>query len=163
MRNQMPEIKLDEISNMLSAEDFELVKGIVATRGKNKGCLRAAKPKVERHIVGIERIETSYGPYDRKIVEPDEAQGKTAYIWRMVAFFVSPLRQHNCMPCTADFDVPGSWGSEKRARLAELDAIVDVVVDTIKASDWHGVRRWGQAFGQIGTPEIAADGSIVYR
>jgi len=140
MTDQMPKI------------DLELVRGIVSTRGKNKGRLRASKPQVDRLHVG----QNEFG---LDLYEPEEHQGKTAYIWRMVAFYVSPKRQHHCMPCTADFDVPKRWGDAKRARLAELDKIVDVVVDSIKPERRHGLNRWAQAYGLAGTPQ----GAIVYR
>jgi len=157
MRNQeMPRIDLEHLRTILLPADFELVRGIVSTQGKNKGRLRASKPKVDRLSIGLNK-------YGLEQYEPDETQGKTAYIWRMVAFSASPKSQHHCMPCTADFDVPGHWGDEKRAILQELDAIVDAVLDTIPADEWHGIRRWGNAFGVIGTPQVTSDGSIIYR
>ena len=146
----MPLIPLDELRRTLSVEDYRIVTGIVATRGKNKGRLRASKPKVTRRKVG-----------DR--VEPDRHEGYTAYVWRMVAFSISPVPAHQCLPCTADFDVPGHWGPEKREVLDYLDGIVDAVVKSVPVAEWHGVRRWGQVFGAVGTPQYNEEGAVIYR
>jgi len=148
---QMPVISLDH----LTPAEREIATGIVATRGKNQGRLRASKPNVERHEAGKDEFGLT-------LYEPDNDQGETAYVWRMVAFAVSPKSQHHCLPCTADFDVPRKW-SEKRARLDELNALADKIVSVIPARQHHGTIRWGQAFGQVGTPQVEPDGSIVYR
>ena len=31
------------------------------------------------------------------------------------------------------------------------------------AEEWHGIKRWGQAYGLVGTPHVREGGSIVYR
>lgn len=147
---EMPKINLEQLEGMLTSEQFELVKGIVAKQGKNKGCLRAAKPKVTFN-------EDCFGE-----VEPDAKEGKTAYVWRMVAFYASPLSQHHCMPCTADWSLPGSY-QERYALTKELDKLVEVVLSTIPKENLHGLRRWGQVFGVVGTPQYNDDGAIVYR
>ncbi len=55
----------------------------IAEQILNKGKLRASKPK----------------------------DGEAAYVWRMVAFICSPVSQHQCMPMTAEFDLPQQyWG-----------------------------------------------------
>lgn len=106
----------------------------------NKGRLRSTKPK----------------------------DGEAAYVWRMVAFMISPNRTHQCMPMTADFDMPKEyWGpvpsvrdeayyeavsaaaERRRARCKELDKIVDKMVDTVDKNQWHGVHTWGRAFGVL--------------
>ena len=158
MTTQMPIINLDH----LTPEERKIAAGIVATRGQNKGCLRASKPNVERHLDHYKHYDLPSGPYDSPVYEPDRDQGETAYLWRMVAFAVSPIAQHHCMPCTADFDIPGKW-SEKRERLDELNALADKIISVIPPRQHHGTIRWGQAFGQIGTPQVAPDGSIIYR
>ena len=158
MTTQMPIINLDH----LTPAERKIAQGIVATRGQNKGRLRASKPKVERHVDHYEHYDLPSGPYESPVYEPDRDQGETAYVWRMVAFAVSPKSQHHCMPCTADFDIPGKW-SEKRARLDELDALADKITSVIPARQHYGTIRWVQALGQIGTPQVAPDGSIIYR
>lgn len=149
MKYQMPRIDMQTLATILTLQELDLVRGIVSTRGESKGRLRASKPPVKYRRVGNR-------------YEPDERQGKIAYIWRMVAFFTSPHPQHHCMPAMADCDIPGSW-AEKQATLKELNRIVDAVVDVVSVEEWHGVRRWGQVFGRIGTPQVEPDGSIVYR
>lgn len=136
----LPKIDLPTLKTLLSPDDYDLVVGIVSTRGKNKGCLRASKPPItytqnRRMCPILDKMRT--------FTDPDPEQGKTAYIWRMVAFYVSPIPAHQCMPMTADFDVPGTW-SEKQDLLAHLDSIVDVIVDTIPKTQWSGVRRWAK-------------------
>lgn len=124
--------KLDFLKDILTADEYELARGIVATRGKNKGCLRASKPPVKRHDLGV-NPDSKLGFHLWQI-----DGGDTAYIWRMVAFFASPISQHNCMPCTADFDVNGDTYQDRLARMKELDKIMD----HIPAERWHGVARW---------------------
>jgi hypothetical protein len=160
MTRQMPRISLDTLQSQLTAEHFALVKGIVNSR---TGELRASKPALPRKI----QIVDSNSPYGYIYDYADEAgrnAGKTAYIWRMVAFFVSPVSQHQCMPCTADFDLPECNGMAQRRELAkQLDAIVDVVVNSIPKAQWKGVQRWAQVYGQYGTPQYNAEGAVVYR
>ena len=74
--NEMPSINLDALT--LDEAERSLAEKIIATKGKNKGCLRAAKPS---------------------------NAGDAAYVWRMVAFQVSPIPQHHCLPVCADFDI----------------------------------------------------------
>jgi len=121
----MPKIDLETLSERLSAEEMALVRRIVATQGKNKGSLRAAKPKV---------------------VANDLESGKAAYLWRMVAFSASPLRQHMCLPVMADFDITAP--REERKRIAkDLDALANIVLDVIPRAQHHGTRAWGRALG----------------
>ena len=157
--SSMPKIDLVKLSGILSEEDMILVKGIVATQGKNKGCLRASKPKVTRT-----RVVDSSSNYGYR-VEVDPIEGQTAYVWRMVAFMISPKPAHHCMPCTVDFDLPveSIVGSEAKAMRAYLDWIVDVVVDSIPMNQWHGIRRWGNVLGVVGTPRYNDEGAVIYR
>lgn len=85
--------------------------------------------------------------------KPKNISGEGLYIWRMVVFQVSKFPNHQCMPVTADFDLPEKyWSKEtpievKKAIRKELDDIVDEIVNTIPKSEWHGVIRWGRALG----------------
>ena len=155
MKTQMPKIDLNRLAQTLAPNELDLVRGIVSTRGETKGCLRASKPEVELHEAGRDR-------YGLKVYEPDEQQGKVAYIWRMVAFYASSKSEHHCMPCTADFDLPGGF-SESRELARYLDTIVDRVLSTIPKEQWHGIRRWGQVYGVVGTPQYDDEGAIIYR
>jgi hypothetical protein len=133
MMYTMPKVDL----SVLTDEERELAEGIVATRGKNAGRLRASKPPVERKRVYVD-VESPGPMYKRLKIEG----GETAYIWRMVAFYVSPISQHHCMPVMADCDLPAD-DFDKRMKLAkELDKIVDKIVDTVPKDQWYGVARW---------------------
>jgi len=118
----MPPISVDALRSRLSGRDLQLAEACL-----NNGHLRASKPR----------------------------DGEAAYVWRMVAFQVSPKPIHHCMPMTADFALPDTYwhgegaGDRRRARLKELNAIVDAVVDAVPRTQWHGVRRWGRALGQL--------------
>ena len=140
----MPKINLVQLKRVLKAEDYLIVAGIVATRGENKGRLRASKPKVTRT-----RVEDPADEYGYRI-EKDFVEGCTAYVWRMVAFYTSPKSQHQCMPCTAEFDLPYRWGTpERKALMERLERLISTVVDTVPMGQWHGVQRWAQAFGYL--------------
>lgn len=97
-----------------------------------------------------------------KVVESNIESCRAAYIWRMVAFFTSPLPRHQCFPVTAELDLP--WEiRESKVRLAELNEIMDRIVDAIPMAEWNGVRQWGNAFGVVGEPILRENGTIVYR
>lgn len=129
----LPALDIEALA--LSEADKVIARGILSTRGESKGLLRTSKPKIAYTKAGHRHV-------------PDMAQGCTAYVWRHVAFNLSPVPQHQCMPCTADFSLPVAWGTpEYKALVARLDAIVDVIVNSVPKSEWHGVRRWGRALG----------------
>ncbi len=121
----------------------------------NGGRLRQSKPEVKRG---------------------DVEAGIAAYAWRMAAFQVSINPKHHCMPCTADFDLPG-WDYEyddpqpvkdaararRKAAQERGDRIAKAIVDAVNPAEWHGIRRWGQAFGMIGSPRVTEEGAIIYR
>lgn len=77
--------------------------------------------------------------------KPSNASPEAQYIWRMVVYMVSPRSRHQCMPVTAEWCLAGKYGSlyeERKAVIAELDAIAGQIVDSIPVAQWHGVRRW---------------------
>jgi hypothetical protein len=110
----------------LTEDEIKIVSKII----KKDGSIRASKPKVD---------------------ENNPNTGKSAYVWRMVCFLVSPKPAHHCMPCTAEFDLPaydekGRWSSALARDMAKsLDEIVNKIVDSIDVRLWHGVHRWSQA------------------
>ena len=120
----MPKIDLTVTS--LTGRDLEIALGCL-----NKGALRASKPI---------------------------SDGESKYVWRHVAFSVSPNAKHQCMPMSADFDLPEQyWDREvenyhekRRARIKELDLIVDAMVKAVPPSQWYGVSRWRRALGATG-------------
>lgn len=124
----MPVIPLDH----LTEAERVLASRIIATKGKNKGRLRASKPEVTYNI--IERD-------GRKYREPTLETGSAAYLWRIVAFSVSPIGQHHCLPVMADMDLPYfTLSREEQAALRkELDALADKITSAIPKSQWHGI------------------------
>lgn len=143
----LPEINVEKIiadcasnGNPLSAEHQQIVRGIVANQGVNRGRLRAAKPKITYGQIVVK---------GRTLREPNAIQGKTAYVWRLVAFQLSSNPQHQCLPILADFDLPyAEFGSEEQKNLKqELENLVDIIVNSVPKSQWAGVRRWARALG----------------
>lgn len=141
--SSMPKIDLRECG--LTGLEYALCIGILNPHTLQ---LRASKPPVPNKIPSVNvdafGLHTYY--YEN---ENDRDKGRTAYIWRMVAFMVSPMAAHQCMPVTAEFDLDGTFDS-RREEAKRLDAIVDKVVNSIPVSEWHGVRRWGRALGYGG-------------
>lgn len=156
----MPGLNLKLIKTKLAEAQFpdevhEWVGALIATKGKNAGCLRAAKPSGSK------------------------MPGEAKYIWRMVAFYISPLRHHQCMPVTCAYEVmitddeiaqaiEGGMGTiysnvkfglldtprecYVRRTLREglvqwLDMIVDIIVNTVPYKECHGLKAWGRALG----------------
>jgi len=118
-----PVINISETN--LSGRDLEIAKKLLGRGGR----LRSTKPKND---------------------------GEAAYLWRMVAFQVSTNPQHWCMPVTAEYDLPEEYwdrndihGAAKRRqeRIKELKEIEDAIMKTIPKNEWHGINRWGKAFG----------------
>ena len=138
----MRRIQLDMDATGLVGTERAIAERLLATRGRDKGCLRASKPPVQ---------------------EDDPDSGIAAYAWRMVVFAVSDVPAHQCMPMCADFDLPGKYGSEER-RAAEVigERIEKAVVDAIPKKEWAGVQRWGLAYGMIGEPYYDAEGAVKY-
>ncbi len=124
----MPELDLSKAD--LTPAELALAQGIIAKQGKNKGCLRATKPRV------------TFDPTTRQVT----AGGEAAYIWRMVAFAISPKREHKCLPVTATFDLPGTWGDEQRALADRLNAIADKIAATAGSAAWQrgGMAQWAR-------------------
>jgi len=107
---------------------------ILAIIVKKDGTVRASKPKVKAD---------------------DPVTGKAAYIWRMVCFLTSPKRAHQCMPCTADFDLPafdetGKWRTQIALEMCRaLKPIENAIIDNIAKEEWHGVKTWGRVLGKV--------------
>lgn len=132
-----PKIDLDALN--LPAEDLELVKGIVNPR---TGELRATCPPRPKKV-RVEVPDSMFGYEFHYRNEDDARKGCTAYIWRMVAFYVSTDAKLSCMPVTASFWLPTSDRElEKR-----MNAIADAVVDTIPRRQHYGLNRWAKALG----------------
>lgn len=71
-----------------------------------------------------------------------KASGVAYYVWRIVAFSVSPVPAHSCMPVTADFYIKMDWDERRKYIKETLDPLVDRIVDSVPKLQWHGVMRW---------------------
>ena len=131
---KMPKVDLD----MLKGEAYCFARVIT-----KKDCsIRASRPPIDK-----DKPET----------------GEWAYVWRMLVFYVSSRSQHQCMPVMAECYLPQDDYDDRRDRAKELDVIVDAILDAVPAHERYGLKRWGEAFGMIGTPRYAPDGSVIYR
>lgn len=125
---QMPAIDLESLKSTLTVEEYLWAEAIVATQGKNKGCLRASKPA--------------------------QAAPQAQYIWRMVAFEISPHQPHQCLPMLADWELYDLFNRDDVERMdkvnalcKKLDEVVNKIVDTVPANKRHGLKAWGRALG----------------
>lgn len=83
-----------------------------------------------------------------RATKPTAGGSEAQYVWRMVAFYVSPKSQHHCMPVMADLMLGHDKGlkySETKELRKKLDAIVDQIVNAVPKEQWHGVHTWGRA------------------
>ena len=62
---------------------------------------------------------------DGEIRASKPKDGNAAYVWRMVAFSVSTISRHHCMPVTADFGVVVPDGYLPNAPVDWLDAQIE--------------------------------------
>jgi len=158
MKN-MPQIDLTNVTATLASMSYTFVnpfnpdskcttvnaldaaQRIIATQGKNKGCLRASKPPMHETI--IERVRHGHtGRYrDNPLADCAAAQ-----VWRYVAFEASPIGQHHCLPIMADFDAPFDMTHDESRQFAEwCHGVANTILTTIK--DKPGLDRWGHALG----------------
>jgi hypothetical protein len=156
----MPQINLEPISQELIAMRFQwtntitdetrainglfTARQIIATRGKNAGSLRASKPPMARSIVTRTRsicgIESTHNYYDHPLSDCAAAQ-----VWRYVAFEISPLSHHQCLPVTADFDSPFDMDRDESRQFAKwCQSIADVILAQFKPEDKPGLMRWAR-------------------
>jgi hypothetical protein len=125
----MPVIDPSQVA-VRDAEDSKILNLVV----KKDGSIRASKPKVK---------------------DSDPITGKSAYVWCMVCFQVSPKGVHHCMPVCANFDLPafneaGKWSSAiAREMEKSLTPLIDAIVNCVPKSKWYGVNRWGKALGYL--------------
>ena len=126
--------------------------------------------------VSIENLMGEVRQYAELITKPDGTiragkpdprksamYARAAYVWRMVVFQVSPNPRHQCMPCTADFDLHDEDWHNRDEVTKHLDTIANSIVDSIPKNQWHGIQRWGQVFGLVGRPVVRQNGTVVYR
>lgn len=153
-RKQMPSVDWTKLANL---SEYEL--NIVNRFVKKNGQIRKSKPETVKQS-RIKDASQSFGYRLDYTNEEDARQGIAAYVWRHVVFSVSPEPQHHCMPVLDFCYLPHG---DHREWHDKLMPIIDAVTNAVPKSEWHGVRRWGQAFGLVGTAQVAEDGAIIYR
>ena len=122
-------------------------------------------------VINIENLNNDEKVIAEKIIgrggklrSSKPSDGEAEYVWRLVAFMISPKPHHQCIPCSHDFGVMDiapkvtkfckflnkeitqtdlDW---VRNRCKELNVIVDKIVDNVKIQNRHGVNRWTKAF-----------------
>ena len=126
----MPSLDMEKVRNSAPlplGPTEDLILDII----QKNGVLKASKPKVSKKYS------------DPMLI------GQAAYVWRMVAFQISPNPQHQCMPVCADWDIPVRDYDERREITQRLDNLVDLIVNTVHPTQWHGILRWGNALGYL--------------
>jgi hypothetical protein len=140
--NNMPTIDLNICG--LTEWEMSIAKGIL-----NKGKLRASNPKPPEKVKVLKHGASGKGFMDWEYIyqnEEDRIKGYTAYVWRDVAFSISPISAHHCMPVSNDFNLEGSYSSQKEIRTL-LHAITDKIIKSVPKTQWYGIARWGKVFG----------------
>jgi hypothetical protein len=100
------------------AASLAIIQRIVATKGKNKGHIRASMTAPWR--------------------DGTVAEARAYYVWRLARFHGG---KDMTMPMSADSVVRGDPFKK------ELDALSDAVAKHCFGTDLAAARRWGQAFG----------------
>lgn len=137
---EMPAIDTSTLFQTLSGEEFAMAMYCLKST-KGIWHLRATKPQITNRATGI-----------------------AAYAWREAAFYISPNSQHWCMPVTNIFYLQSKYGTpEYKADETTARKIADAITNCVPPQLWHGVRRWGNAMGIIGTPQYNDEGAVIYR
>lgn len=126
----MPTINVDKVRND-APQPLGPMEDMILNLIQKNGVLKASKPKATKK------------QSDPMLI------GQAAYVWRMVAFQISPNPQHQCMPVCADFDIPVRNYDERREITKRLDILVDRIMNTVPVTQWHGILRWGGALGYL--------------
>lgn len=136
MNAQLPTISVESIPG-LNAWEKSIVSRIVNPK---TGQLRASKPKVTR-------TEGGKDEYGQRIYIKNYDEGCAAYVWRMVAFYVSPVSQHKCMPVMAFCDLPSGENGYREVEKS-LESLIDAIVASVPSRQRHGLQTWARALGQ---------------
>jgi hypothetical protein len=119
----MPRIDLRLLHQVLEPDDYRIVRRICDPK---TWCVKRTRPK---------------------IFDNDAESRYVSYVWRMVAFTVSPIHDHHCLPVTAYFYLPKDADKELVQR---LDALVDKVTSTVPKDQWYGILRWRSLYSTDG-------------
>jgi hypothetical protein len=105
------------------AKNIEERKILIRITNKRTGELRATKPDNRGDLIN----------------------GRAAYVWRNVMFYVSKNPKHWCMPITAEFYLGRDDWENRYEIIKVLDEFVDRIVNSFPKSEWYGIRRWHNA------------------
>lgn len=111
---------------------------MLADRICNGNNLRASKPPIDFTFVRVEDSSKFMGYHHEYRNAEHRKQAEAAYIWRMLAFYISPKSQHKCLPVMAEYDLANS--DETKA----LDKIVEDILNVLPKSYILGtLLTWG--------------------
>jgi hypothetical protein len=125
----MPRITLNE-------KDYDANELAIARKILNGPCLRASRPEISF------TVRQADSKHYCKWKEFSLLDASAAYVWRNVAFCVSPISRHHCMPVSAEFYLPIENHNDRRNWMQYLDNIVDKIVDSVPKNQWSGIARW---------------------
>ena len=134
----MPTLDLTSLARKLTPEAFSLLLRVVDPR---TGALRATRPPIPKHAVP--------GVWGTPRLEPDSDAAQAAYVWRWIAFALSPRPADQALPATA-FDtlpVPGVDVGARWALAAHLDEIVKQVIALAPVEARPGLTAWAHLRG----------------
>ena len=117
MSANMPVIAYKENESLFTSEEIAIIEEIVKAKDST---LRATKPT--------------------------KGDGTGAFVWRMVAFAVSPKPAHHCLPVMADFYLPGD-GYKDRELQDRLNELADRIIKLVPINRHHGTMAWGRVLG----------------
>jgi len=112
-------------------------------------------PIIDLDIIGMSNDERELAVKilgrENRIRSSKPKDGEAAYLWRMVAFDISPKRQHHCMPMMADCDMATDvyWGTpenneRRRIRFQELDDWAQRITKSVPVNERHGLVTWAR-------------------
>jgi hypothetical protein len=155
----MPEIDL----TLANLTDTEMLIAKCAIKGnKEKGMLRASKPPVPKKTIYNEPIYPEGQEYlydsifkncktpNSYTTEEERIKALGAYVWRELAFCISPIGSHHCMPVCNDFNLEYTNSDVRQKEQRKLcSEIVDKILKIVPVYQKHGLIRWGKAFGMF--------------
>ena len=143
----MPIIDLTKCN--LTLEEMAIAK--IAIKGnKEVGPLRASSIKERVKTIYIEPIypdnrenRLNFKSLNCYANEEERINALGRYVWRELAFIMSPISAHHCMPVCNDFNLEYSYGDIRRSEQQKwLNSIVDKIYKTIPIEQLHGLNRW---------------------
>ena len=153
MINKMIELDLS-ICNLTPLE-MSIAK--VAIKGEKEiGFLRASKPKEQKKTVIDESYKSATeSEYIIKHPQPnlyateeERIKALGCYVWRELAFIMSPIAAHHCMPVCNDFNLEYKYSDPRRKEQYNFcNGIVNKIFKTVKKESCYGLKRWARVFG----------------